>query len=117
MNTNRRQAAQRNLLYEYIVVALKDQTIGRQLAIATLLDLGEFDVMTEFELGDDGQPDWRTCTYRVDLRCSDGPAPLVSVHYSRLAISDEEAREELALTLAQHGVGIPDDLSSLDEAS
>lgn len=114
--TNRRDV-QRRLLDEFILDAIKDQKPEDQLYIAALLDAKRYDVISEFDLDEDGQPDPHALWYRINLHQADGSrVGLVRVHYTRLAITDEEAEIELLATLAQHGIGIPDDLSELDES-
>jgi len=106
---------QHELLREYIVAALYDQKdADLALRIAAHLDAGRFDVMSRFDLDDDDQPDPKSLTYVVVVEVSDGRAQLCAVHYTRLGVSDDEAVMELQAILAQHGVGIPDDVSELD---
>jgi len=108
---------QQELLREFMLAALYDQKdADLALRIAAHLDAGRFDVMARYDLDDDGQPDLSSLTYVVELQLSDGHAPLCAVHYTRLGVTDDEAEMELVATLAQHGIGIPDDLSELDES-
>jgi len=106
------------LLRKYIVAAVQDLPDPDDRSyIAALLDAGRYDVMAEFDLNEDDQPDPRGCWYKVVLNQSDGTiVPLVRVHYTRLGVTDDEAEMELACVLAQQEHGIPDDISELDES-
>lgn len=107
------------LLHRHIVDALHEQKdYDTALAIAALLDAGRFEVIAEFSRYDDGDYDPLSLHYRVELALPDGTwTPLVRVHHSRVAVTDDEARMELAAVMAQHGIGIPDDVSELDDGA
>jgi hypothetical protein len=75
---------------------------------------GAYRIMADVHLDHDDVPDPDTLTYHVDLAVSDGGFErLCSVDARLLPVSDADRADEIRLLLAQHGIGIPDDASSL----
>jgi hypothetical protein len=89
---------------------------GIALAVADRLDRRELRVMTECDIDGDGEPVLGSLWYRVDVRTDQGGwIELCKAHSQVLGVSEENARDEIRMTALQHGIGIPDDASSLDD--
>jgi hypothetical protein len=77
---------------------------------------GDYRIMADVHLDHDDVPDPDTLTYHVDLAVSDGGwARLCSVDARLLPVTEQDRADEIRLVLAQHGIGIPDDASSLTQ--
>jgi hypothetical protein len=94
------------LLRRYIdeaILAQKDRRTA--MAAARLMDAGDYDIISHFDLDDNGQPIPDTLTYRVDVKAADGWAPICTVHWSRLGLEWADVEYELRNTLRQHEEG------------
>ena len=106
-------------LREVMVGAL--QEIGAEqpaigLVVAEQLDRGNWRLMTRADLDADDQPDLATLWYRVDVEWCGEWVELVAAHWRALGVSEESARDEARWTALQNGIGLPDDLSGLDDS-
>ncbi|MGC1211272.1 MAG: hypothetical protein WA890_08440, partial [Micromonospora sp.] len=104
---------QRARLRSYIEEALANQdNYDKALAMAQLVDDGQWRLISSFKMGDDGQLIRDSHSYRVELLCSDGWAVLCQVPHQLVGLSDEQLDDELQSTLAQREMGLtigPDD--------
>ena len=108
-------------LREVINWALQElgEQAGHPVALATadLLDRGKWRLMTNVDVGPDGEPLPDTLWYRVEVPISTGWVELVEAHWSALGVSEESAADEAKWTALQNGIGVPADLSGLDPPS
>jgi hypothetical protein len=86
------------------------------LAMAQQFADGQWRLMTEVDLDADQKPVPGTLVFRVDINVPavDEWDEFVAVKASALGVSPELEAEEAAMTALQHGIGIPDDISELD---
>ena len=96
-------------------IAAEHPTIG--LVVAEQLDRGNWRLMTRVDLDPDDQPDVDTLWFRVEVEWYGGEwVELVAAHWRALGVSEESARDEARWTALQNGIGLPDDLSGLDDS-
>ncbi len=100
------------LLREHIVAALYGQeSYDVAAAAARCLDAGQFRIMSRVDKDDAVIGD--SLEYVVEIEAEPGRfVTLATVHWSRLALTEQDRANELACIRAQNG-GIPDDISSL----
>jgi hypothetical protein len=97
------------------VLSVCDQAgVELGVAIAQRLDAGEYRVTTSLELGADGQPDPLSLRFHVLVEADNGLLELCSARWSALGVPEDGAREEARWTSLQNGIGVPADLSELD---
>jgi hypothetical protein len=87
------------------------------LAMARQIDAGEWQLMTEVDVDADKQPIPGSLKFRVDIYLPGFGVweEFLAVKAWVLGVSPELEAAEAAMTALQHGVGIPDDLSGLDD--
>jgi hypothetical protein len=93
-------------LREYIdqsILAQKDRRTA--LGIAQLLDAGKFDIISHFDVDQDGQPIPNSLRYRVDVLAADGWATLCTADWQLLGLEWADVEYELRNTLRQHEEG------------
>jgi len=96
-------------------IAAEHPTIG--LVVAEQLDRGNWRLMTRVDLDPDDQPDVDTLWFRVEVEWYGGEwVELVAAHWRALGASRESATDEARWTLMQHGYGLPDDASGLEDS-
>jgi hypothetical protein len=104
------------LLDAYVLLALESHRPEIKIKLAKLMDAGQYRLMCHVDVDEDGQPDPNTLTYAVEILVSDGGwATLCTVHHSLLGLPDDEVIAEAESLMWQHGVGIPDDASSITD--
>jgi hypothetical protein len=86
-------------------------------AMAQQFDAGNYRVATEVDLDDDQKPVPGSLMFRIDIwvPSADEFVWFAIAKASALGVSPEMEASEAAMTLLQHGIGVPDDLSELDD--
>jgi hypothetical protein len=87
------------------------------LAMAQQFDDGQWRLMTEVDLADDGQPIPGSLKFRVDIHIPfiDEWEEFLAAKASVLGVSPEAEAAEARWTALQNGHGIPDDLSGISD--
>jgi hypothetical protein len=87
------------------------------LAMAQQIEDGQWRLMTEIDMDADKQPIPGSLKFRVDIHVPsiDDWEEWLAVKASYLGVTPELEAAEAAWTLRQHGIGIPDNLSELDD--
>jgi hypothetical protein len=87
------------------------------LAMAQQFEDGQYRLMTELDMDADKQPMPGSLKFRVDIWVPgiDEWEEFAAIKPSALGVPAHLAEEEARMTALQHGIGIPDDLSGLDD--
>jgi len=93
----------------------KDHAEEAARTVAEQLDRQQFRLMTNVDVGSDGEPVADSLFYRVEVAFAGDWVPLVEAHWSALGVSEAGAADEARWAGLQHGLGVPDDASELTD--
>jgi hypothetical protein len=103
-------------LWRYTYRAIGAQPALLAAKLSAMVDADQYRLQTHVDTDADGQVDPNTLTFVVQFPTDDGGwATLCTVHHSLLGLPDDEVTAEAESLMWQHGIGIPDDPSSITD--